>query len=128
MCEITIRISYSFPSNTKIQPQHFLLALSVGKQGSSRFAPLAWPAVMLAGISEHPMDVHVRSIASTSCGRIRYPDYYPVGGEKLDLVVLSLDKANRAKLLSERFTIGSVSLREVGDPVKLMVRPPKIIG
>jgi lipid-binding SYLF domain-containing protein len=30
-----------------------------------------------------------------------------VGGEEIDLVVLSLDKDRRAKLLSERFTLGS---------------------
>lgn len=30
-----------------------------------------------------------------------------LGGEEIDLVVLSLDKERRAKLLSERFTIGS---------------------
>jgi len=30
-----------------------------------------------------------------------------IGGEKIDIVVLSLDKQRRAKLLSERFTIGS---------------------
>jgi SH3 domain-containing YSC84-like protein 1 len=30
-----------------------------------------------------------------------------VGGEKIDVVVLSLDKERRAKLLSDRFTIGS---------------------
>jgi lipid-binding SYLF domain-containing protein len=30
-----------------------------------------------------------------------------VGGEKIDIVVLSLDKGRRAKLLSDRFTIGS---------------------
>jgi SH3 domain-containing YSC84-like protein 1 len=30
-----------------------------------------------------------------------------VGGEKIDLVVLSLDKDRRAKLLSERFTLGA---------------------
>ena len=30
-----------------------------------------------------------------------------VGGEKIDLVVLSLDKDRRAKLLSERFTLGT---------------------
>jgi lipid-binding SYLF domain-containing protein len=30
-----------------------------------------------------------------------------LGGEKIDLVVLSVDKAHRGKLLSERFTIGS---------------------
>jgi SH3 domain-containing YSC84-like protein 1 len=30
-----------------------------------------------------------------------------VGGEKIDIVVLSLDKERRAKLLSDRFTIGA---------------------
>jgi lipid-binding SYLF domain-containing protein len=30
-----------------------------------------------------------------------------VGGEEIDLVVLSLDKDRRAKLLSERFTLGA---------------------
>jgi lipid-binding SYLF domain-containing protein len=30
-----------------------------------------------------------------------------VGGEKIDIVILSLDKERRAKLLSDRFTIGS---------------------
>jgi lipid-binding SYLF domain-containing protein len=30
-----------------------------------------------------------------------------IGGEEIDLVVLSLDKDRRAKLLSERFTLGS---------------------
>jgi DNA-binding NarL/FixJ family response regulator len=39
-CEITIRISYGFPSMKKSLPQHFLLALLVGKQSRSWFAPL----------------------------------------------------------------------------------------
>jgi lipid-binding SYLF domain-containing protein len=30
-----------------------------------------------------------------------------IGGEKIDIVILSLDKERRAKLLSERFTMGS---------------------
>jgi SH3 domain-containing YSC84-like protein 1 len=30
-----------------------------------------------------------------------------LGGEEIDIVMLSLDKARRAKLLSERFTVGS---------------------
>jgi lipid-binding SYLF domain-containing protein len=30
-----------------------------------------------------------------------------VGGEKIDIVILSMDKARRKKLLSDRFTIGS---------------------
>jgi lipid-binding SYLF domain-containing protein len=30
-----------------------------------------------------------------------------IGGEKIDIVILSLDKERRSKLLSERFTIGS---------------------
>jgi SH3 domain-containing YSC84-like protein 1 len=30
-----------------------------------------------------------------------------VGGEKIDIIILSLDKASRRKLLSDRFTIGS---------------------
>jgi SH3 domain-containing YSC84-like protein 1 len=30
-----------------------------------------------------------------------------IGGEKIDIVILSLDKARRKKLLSDRFTVGS---------------------
>jgi hypothetical protein len=30
-----------------------------------------------------------------------------VGGEKIDIVILSLDKERRSKLLSDRFTIGT---------------------
>jgi SH3 domain-containing YSC84-like protein 1 len=38
-----------------------------------------------------------------------------VGGEKIDIVILSLDKERRSKMLSDRFTIGSDASAAWGD-------------
>jgi SH3 domain-containing YSC84-like protein 1 len=38
-----------------------------------------------------------------------------VGGEQIDIVILSLDKQRRAKLLSDRFTVGSDASAAWGD-------------
>jgi len=59
-------------------PLHFLLALSVGKQSRFRFALLTWMAAVLKGIPKNvlALGLTIGLIASTSCGGIRYPDYY----------------------------------------------------
>ncbi len=113
-CRITIRISNSFPSIKKSSLPCFLLALSVGKQSRSRFAPLTWMASVLTDISKTVLGIGltVGFIASTSCGRIRYPDYYTLN-------VPAPPSAHRIP----RTIAGCLAVREFHSPVFLREGP-----
>jgi ABC-type uncharacterized transport system auxiliary subunit len=87
-----------------------LLALSVGKQNRSRLAPLTWMAAVLTGISKNVLTIGlmIGFIASTSCGRIRYPDYYALNFP-----------APPAVRRIQSAVVGSLAVREFHSPVFL---------